>query len=118
MGSRLSNASFKLYSMNLKFLKFKKENNFKKENFQFELTPYWGIAVCAALLITIFSLFFCYRLFMKIKEDKILGTADAGNPIPEVRGDRMKKALDYFSEREKESIEILNAPAPIVDPSR
>ena len=31
--------------------------------------------------------------------------------------ERLTKALEYFSERKKKSIEILNSPSPIIDPS-
>ena len=31
--------------------------------------------------------------------------------------ERIKNVLEYFLEREKKSIEIINSPSPIIDPS-
>jgi len=101
----------------MKIKLFKKENNFKKKNFQLNPNLYWKIAVGGAFVVILLSFFFGYRLFMRINQESVLPVANEGGQIPMVNKDRIEKVLNYFSEKEKKSIKILNSPAPFVDPS-
>lgn len=101
--------------MKIKF--FKKENNFKKKNFAFNPNLFWEIAVCGAFIMILLSLFFGYRLFAQINQELVLSDIDKNEQVLQINKDRIEKVLNYFSEREKKSNQILNSPAPVVDPS-
>ena len=96
---------------------FKKEINYKKKNFRFNPNLYWDIAVgCAFVLILVIS-FFSYNLFLKTNEEPVPSMDSIDAQIPKVSKDRILKVLDYFSQKEKKSTEILTSPVPVVDPS-
>jgi hypothetical protein len=101
--------------MKIKF--FKKENNFKKKNFVFNTNLYWGIALFGAFAIILYSFFFGYNLFKEINQEPVLPDTNQAGQVPVVKIDRLKTVLNYFSLREQKSIQILNSPAPVVDPS-
>jgi len=101
--------------MKIKF--FKKENKFKKKDFVFNLNLYWELAVCVSLILIVFSFFFGYQLFMRINREPILPVGNDSGQVPTVDKDRLGKILNYFSDREKKLSNILNSPAPVVDPS-
>ncbi|MEK7190521.1 MAG: hypothetical protein AAB661_02025 [Patescibacteria group bacterium] len=96
---------------------FKKEKSFKKKNFIFHPDLYWKITVSGILVAILFSFFFGYRLFMEINREAILPAPNGSRQVETVKKDRIEEILRYFSEREKKSAEILNSPAPFVDPS-
>jgi hypothetical protein len=96
---------------------FKKEKSFKKNDSTFNPNACWRIAVSSAIVIIIFSFVFGYYLFQQINQEAILPDTKAGSQLQAVSEARIKKALNYFSEREKRSTEILNSPSPVVDPS-
>jgi hypothetical protein len=54
---------------------------------------------------------------MQTNQESILSTANNSGELPLVNKDSLGKVLNYFSEKEKRSIEVLNSPAPVVDPS-
>ena len=102
----------------MKIKLFKKENNFKKKDFELNPNLYWKIVLFLALAAIFFSFSFGYYLFMKINnEDSSLSAGDI-KQAPLLTRASLEKALNYFSEREKKSAEIINSPSPIVDPSR
>ncbi len=101
----------------MKIKLFKKENNFKKKDFILNFNFYWKIAVFGAFVLILLSFFFGYRLFNQINEESILSSINLDEQIPTVNQDRILKALNYFSEREQKSVEILNSSISIVDPS-
>ena len=101
--------------MQIKLLK--KEKSFKKKNFIFHPDLFWKIAVGGVLVSILFSFFFGYRFFTEINQEPILPATNESEQIETVKKDRIEEILRYFSEREKKSAEILNSPAPFVDPS-
>lgn len=101
----------------MKITLFKKQNNFKKKDFQLNPDFYWKVAVVVALTTALLSAFFGYRLFMRINQESILLTANKDEVAGTLNQDRILKALNYFSEREKKSSRILNSSLPIIDPS-
>lgn len=101
--------------MQIKF--FKKEKNFKKESFWFNLNFYWSLAVCFMFVTTLVSCFFGYYLFMQINKELIVGTDGASGQVETVKKERIQKVLEYFSLRKQKSNQILNSPSSIVDPS-
>ncbi|MFA6258041.1 MAG: hypothetical protein WC671_03495 [Candidatus Paceibacterota bacterium] len=96
---------------------FKKEKSFKKKDFTFFTNFYWRIILLCAVVIIFLSFLFSYRLFVQINQDSVLPIENNDGQLPIVNKDRINQVLNYFSEREKKSIEILNSPAPVVDPS-
>jgi hypothetical protein len=96
---------------------FKKENSFKKKDFVLNPNLYWKIAVWAALIAILASFFFGYYLFMQTNQGLVSSNNNPSEQIPTVDKDKLGKVLDYFSVREQKSAEILNSPAPVVDPS-
>jgi len=53
---------------------------------------------------------------MKINDASVLSVPGASEQET-IKKERIDKILEYFSEREKKSIEIINSPSPIIDPS-
>lgn len=101
--------------MKIKFLKIKK--NYQKENFKINPNIYWEVIVVLSLLLIIASFIFAYFFFIKINEEYNLITENGNIKIGDREKEKIKNALEYFSEREKKSTEILNSPTSIVDPS-
>jgi hypothetical protein len=104
--------------MKIKF--FKKENNFKKEkeSLWWNINLYWELAVCFMFVVVFLAFFFGYYLFMGInKEPIIMSSSGTSNQIQIIKKERIEKALQYFSLREQKSKQILNSPAPVIDPS-
>jgi lipid-A-disaccharide synthase-like uncharacterized protein len=96
---------------------FKKENNFKKKDFTFYPNLYWKIVLIGTVIIILLSFIFSYRLFVQINQEPVSSFANENGQLPTVNENRIEKVLNYFSEREKNSNQILNSSSPIVDPS-
>ena len=100
--------------MEIKFLKRKKK--FKKGGLGIKPDLYWRYILYVTFALILLSCVFGLYLFMKINNE-------SASPVINISGEnsikkeRIDKVLEYFSEREKKSIEILNSPSPIVDPS-
>jgi hypothetical protein len=101
--------------MKIKILK--KEKKFKKGGFHTNPNISWEIVLGVAAFIILILAIFGFYLFQNISRESTLPIADGEKQILIINTDRMEKALNYFSEREKKSAEILNFPVPIVDPS-
>ena len=101
--------------MKIKF--FKKEKSFKKD-----LLPnpsiYWKFAVIGVFLTVVTFSIFGYYLFLKTSKESEIPIEEVGQKIGKVDKEKIQKILEYFSLREQKSEEILNSPAPIIDPSR
>jgi hypothetical protein len=54
---------------------------------------------------------------MQINQDYILPIINTGGQIPTVDKNRIEADLNNFTLRENTSTQILNSPAPVVDPS-
>lgn len=96
---------------------FKKEYNFKKKNFDINPIFYWKIVVLSMVILVIFSFVFGYCFFVQINQVFVLPDINTGGQVGTVNKDRIEKVLNYFSDREQTSNEILNSPTPVVDPS-
>ena len=97
----------------------KKEKKFKKEkiNFYSNMNFYWRFAVIFLFLVIILVSFLGYSLFMKVNKEYILPLASIDKQVEKVKKEQVEKVLDYFSTKEQKSTEILNSPAPVIDPS-
>lgn len=99
----------------IKFFKIKK--SYKKENFKVNPNIYWEILVIFSLLAIIISFIFSYNLFIQTNKNNVGILKNDNGKTVNTEKERIKNALDYFSQREKKSTEILNSPVPVVDPS-
>lgn len=99
--------------MHIKF--FKKEKSFKKKSFSPIL--YWKIVVCAFFVLSVFSISFGFFLFKQVNKKPIFSGENNTSRAKMVKPERINKVLQYFSEREKKSKQIINSPSPISDPS-
>jgi hypothetical protein len=100
--------------MEIKFLK--KKRDFTKEEINIKPNIYWRYILYITLILAIFSCIFGLYLFMEVNKKldlPVVNTEEQGV----VKKERINKALEYFKERENKSIEILNSPSPIIDPS-
>ncbi len=96
---------------------FKKENSFKKKDLIFHPNFYWKIILLCVFVMIILSFLFGYRLFVQTNQEPIFSVTNDNGQFSMINKNRIEKVLNYFSEREKKSIEILNSPTPVVDPS-
>lgn len=100
--------------MDIKFLKNKKK--FRKGGLGIKPDLYWRYILFMTFMLIILSCVFGTYFFVKINKGPIPLTADTSEQEA-IKKERFDKVLEYFSEREKKSIEILNSPSPIIDPS-
>jgi hypothetical protein len=96
---------------------FKKRKDFNKKKSGINPNLYWELVVLVTLIVLISAFIFDYYLFTKINQELVVPVVSDNNQVGTVNTDRIKKALDYFSEREQNSTQILNSPASVVDPS-
>jgi hypothetical protein len=101
--------------MEIKF--FKREKHFEKEGSWLNLNLFWDIAVCLVLLSILGAMIFGYYLFMETIRESTPGDAPLAGQIETVKKDRIDKVLQYFSVQKQKSTQIINSPAPLVDPS-
>lgn len=103
--------------MKIKF--FKKEKNFSKpkESKWLNINLYWEVAVIFMFMVFLASLAFGYYFFRQINKEFVSVESDESGGVQTVKKERIEKVLNYFSEREKKSNGIINAPAPVIDPS-
>lgn len=103
--------------MKIKFFKKEKSFNKKKEGWWLNIHLYWKASVCFMFLVFIFSIFFGYYFFRQINQEPVLEASGDSSQVGTVKKERISKVLEYFSIRAKKSNQILNSPAPVVDPS-
>src|ERR1035437_1446217 len=96
---------------------FKKENNFKKKDFTFKPNLYWKFTLLGTSIVIILFLLFGYYLFEQINKEFVLSLSSDNGQIPTVNQGRFTEVLNYFSEKEQKTNEILNSPVSVVDPS-
>jgi hypothetical protein len=97
---------------------FKKENDFKKKDFTFNPNLYWELILLVTFVLIASSFFFGRYLFEQVNQVSSTPQTNDASQVPTVDKNRVQKVLNYFSERQQESTEILNKPASVVDPSR
>lgn len=96
---------------------FKNKKSFKKGGFHSNPNISWEFVLWGSLTLVLASFVFGFYLFAQTNKEFILPATDAGRQIPTINKDRILKVLNYFSEREKKSVEILNSSTLVVDPS-
>lgn len=98
----------------IKFPKIKK--SFKKKSTEPNPHFYWKLVVFIFFLIILGSFIFGYYTFLQVKDESTSFIENINKKRP-IKTERLKNVLEYFSLREEKSAEILNSPAPVVDPS-
>ena len=106
--------------MDLKSIKkkfFTPKKNYKHDVFTVNPDLYWKSILVLSTLI-VFG-FFTFGFFLSRKIDDESGSALPANlTAPEaVSKDKLQKVIDYFAKRERISLEIINSPSAVIDPS-
>jgi len=100
--------------MEIKFLQKKKV--FKKVGSQIRPDLYWGYILLLVFIIIFVSLVLGFLLFIKVNKESELSIESTGGQ-ESIKKERLDEALKFFENRKNKSIEILNSPSPIIDPS-
>ncbi|MFA6586001.1 MAG: hypothetical protein WCS86_02460 [Candidatus Paceibacterota bacterium] len=101
-------------NFNLKFLKKKKK--FRKGGSGIKPDLYWRYILCMTFALVLIFCIFGFYFFMEINKESVsLFPGVSGKET--IKKERIDKVLEYFKEREKKSVEIINSPALIIDPS-
>lgn len=95
---------------------FKTKKNFKKKKSEANPSFYWKVIVSLAFVLILTSFIFGYYVFNEMQKEADLSGQGFAKRQP-IRKERLDKVLEYFSAREKKSIEIMNSAPPVVDPS-
>lgn len=103
--------------INVPKIKIKREKIFKKGGFHTNPNISWVIMVCFMLAVLVGSVIFGLYLFMATEREFDAPAEPYGTGEKIANKERLEKVLEYFSERERKSAQILAAPASVVDPS-
>ena len=96
---------------------FKTKKHFKKADSFINLDIYWKFILVLGFLLILTSLFFGLYIFMQTNEEFVLASDNSVGKIKIVKKERIDAALQYFTEREQKSTEILNSRSAVTDPS-
>ena len=100
--------------MEIKFLK--KKRKLRKGGLGIKPDLYWKYLLYMTFILILLSCAFGLYLFIEINKEPVSTVMNIDKKRMTEK-ERLTKVLEYFSERKKKSVEILNSPSPIVDPS-
>ncbi len=108
-----------LHTKNIMMKFFKREKKFKKENesLWLKINVYWRLAVLFMFVVISLSSFFGYYFFIQISKEPMLPIPKTSGKTETIKKERIDKVLEYFSTRAQKSNQIINSPAPLIDPS-
>jgi hypothetical protein len=95
---------------------FRKRKKIRGKVLQLNPDVYWLAVLYGMFVIFIASCFFGYYLFLKSSEES-KSLPNKSLLAEKIKKERLEKTLYYFKIREEKSSQIINSPAPIVDPS-
>ena len=101
--------------MKIDFLKIKR--NFRKKSFVINSNFYWRLILFLSLILLLLAFGFSFNLFIKIAKESDLIIEQDNHKTEITQKERIEKVIEYFKEREKKVIEIIDSPAPVIDPS-
>ncbi len=102
--------------MQIKF--FKKEKKLKKDDLQINPDLYWNIILGLFFIAFIAISIFGYLFFETVNSPFVYENPNPIVQVETVKKGRLDKVLNYFTDREKKSADILNGVPPFIDPSR
>lgn len=94
---------------------FKK--NFKNKKSEINPNIYWNYVLYLTVVLILGAFAFGFYVFIRIDKDFTTISDEQKEKTSTLKKERIDNILKYFEEREQKSIEILNSPAGIVDPS-
>jgi len=101
--------------MKINFLKFKK--GFAKESFSVNPNTYFRFVILIASAVILVGFGFGFYAFKEFDKESIQNSNEIDQTLELSKKERIEEILKYFVERERKSIEIINNPAPVIDPS-
>lgn len=102
--------------MQIKFFK-SKQNFLKKKSLQGKPDFFWKIILVLCFILLILSFILGLFTFKQIEKELDLSTKNSNGKVEITQKERIEKILEYFSNREKKSMEILDSTLLISDPS-
>ncbi len=102
--------------LNLNFLKKKK--SFKKGGLHISPDVYWSIIQLSSLVLILGAFAFSFYLFKQINDGLASSALNTTNPTNSISKDRLEKVLQYFDDKNTISIQTINSPSLVVDPSQ
>lgn len=103
--------------MKMKIELFKIKKSFKKESFSVNPNTYFRFVVLIAFAVILVGFGFGFYAFKELGGESVEKKDKSGGITELTKKEKIDKVLEYFTERDRKSIEIINSPAPIVDPS-
>ncbi len=100
--------------MRIKFLQLKRK--FKKGGSGVKPDLYWRCILSGSLVLVLGSLVFGLYLLLETNKELVLPVIDREGKEISIQK-RLSETLQYFWEREKRSVDILDSPSPVIDPS-
>jgi hypothetical protein len=95
----------------------KAEKHFKKGGINTSPDFFWDILLSLSAAIILTAFLFGFLLFRQINKGSILPGNIAGESDKNLDKEKIKKTLQYFSNKESISNNIRQSPSPIADPS-
>lgn len=78
---------------------------------------YWELSILIGLVIVLGVAVFGFFLFQKINTELTISIEDSPQ-AQMIDKEKIDAALEYFSARAQKSVEIINSPSLVADPSR
>ncbi|HEV7424450.1 MAG TPA: hypothetical protein VGO21_04645 [Candidatus Paceibacterota bacterium] len=101
--------------MQIKFLR--KKVSFKEKGPAINYHLYWSFVFYISLFLALIAFAFGFYLFKKINKEPVTLVKENSGQIQTVKKERIDDVLLYFSKKKEKSNQILNSPAPVLDPS-
>lgn len=95
----------------------KKEKSFRKKSSEINVQLYWNIIFYLGFVLMLAASAFGFYFFRQITSVSVLEESGGSKQTETVKKERIEKVLEYFAEKKQKSNQILNSPAPVVDPS-
>lgn len=96
---------------------FKIKKSFKKESFSVNPNTYFRFVVLIAFAVILVGFGFGFYAFKEFGKESFEDVNKIDQNVELSKKERIEKVLEYFAEKDRKSIEIINSPAPIIDPS-
>ncbi len=96
---------------------FKKKKSFIKENYSTDPNIYWRFILCFIFICIFGVFFFGWYFFTKTNKEINVSIPNTNMPVEIISKDKIKEVLEYFSMKEKKSVEIINSFSSMIDPS-